>query len=49
MVGSQVALVSHASKILFRIILERIQVKTEKEIANEQEGGQEIKSRISEY
>jgi len=31
-----VALVSHASKILLRIILERIQVKTETEIADEQ-------------
>jgi len=49
-----IALVSHASKILLRIILERIRVKTETEIADEQagyrhEGGQEIKSRISEY
>jgi len=33
-----IALVSHASKILLRIILERIQVKTETEIADEQEG-----------
>jgi len=31
-----VALVSHASKILLRIILEKIQVKTETEIADEQ-------------
>jgi len=50
-----IALVSHASKILLRIILERIQVKTETEIADEQgrdsnkEGGQEIKPQISEY
>ena len=48
------ALVSHASKILLRITLERIRVKTETEIADEQaefrQGrGQEIKSRISEY
>ena len=32
------ALVSHASKILLRIILERIRVKTEREIADEQAG-----------
>ena len=32
------ALVSHASKILLRIILERIRVKTETEIADEQAG-----------
>ena len=49
-----IALVSHESKILLRIILERIRVKTETEIADEQAGfrqgrGQEIKSRISEY
>jgi len=51
-----IALVSYASKILLRIILERIRVKTETEIADEmnrqdsdKEGGQEIKSRISEY
>ena len=49
-----IALVSHASKILLRIILERIRVKTEMETADEQAGfrqgrGQEIKSRISEY
>jgi len=31
-----IALVSHASKILFRIILEMIRVKTETEIADEQ-------------
>jgi len=31
-----IALVSHASKILLRIILERIRVKTETEIADEQ-------------
>jgi len=34
----KIALVSHASKILFRIILERIRVKTETEIADEQAG-----------
>jgi len=33
-----IALVSHASKILLRIILERIRVKTETEIADEQVG-----------
>jgi len=33
-----IALVSHACKILLRIILERIQVKTETEIADEQVG-----------
>jgi len=50
-----IALVSHASKILLPIILERIRVKTETKIADEQAGdsdkagGQEIKSRISEY
>jgi len=33
-----IALVSHASKNLFRIILERIRVKTETEIADEQAG-----------
>jgi len=33
-----IALVSHASKILLRIILERIRVKTETEIAYEQAG-----------
>jgi len=33
-----VALVSHASKILLRIILERIRLKTETEIADEQTG-----------
>jgi len=33
-----VALVSHASKILLRVILERIGKKTETEIANEQAG-----------
>jgi len=33
-----IALVSNASKILLRIILERIQVKTETEIADEQAG-----------
>jgi len=44
------ALVSHASKIIFRIILERTPLKTETEIADEQVGfRQEIKSRISEY
>ena len=45
-----IAFVSHASKILLRIILERIRIKTETEIADEQAGfRQEIKSRISEY
>jgi len=52
-----IALVSHASKILLRIILERMRVKTETEIADEhikqagfrQKGGQETKSRIPEY
>jgi len=33
-----IALVSHASKILLRIILERTRVKTETEIADEQAG-----------
>jgi len=33
-----IALGSHASKILLRIILERIRVKTETEIADEQAG-----------
>ena len=33
-----IALVSHASKILLRIILERIGIKTETEIADEQAG-----------
>jgi len=33
-----IAFVSHASKILLRIILERIRVKTETEIADEQAG-----------
>ena len=33
-----IAVVSHASKILLRIILERIRVKTETEIADEQAG-----------
>ena len=33
-----IGLVSHASKILLRIILERIRVKTETEIADEQVG-----------
>jgi len=33
-----IALVSHASKILLRIILERVRVKTETEIADEQAG-----------
>jgi len=46
-----IALVSHASKILLRIILERIRVKTETEIVDEQEGfpqggGLETRSRI---
>ena len=44
----------HASKILLRIILERIQVKTETQIADEQAGfrqgrGARDQSRISEY
>ena len=34
----KIALVSHASKILLRIIQERIRVKTETEIADEQAG-----------
>ena len=33
-----IALVSHASKILLQIILERIRVKTETEIAEKQAG-----------
>jgi len=33
-----IALVSHASKILLRVILERIRLKTESEIADEQAG-----------
>jgi len=33
-----IALVSYASKILLRIILERVRVKTETEIADEQAG-----------
>jgi len=46
-----VALVSHASKILLRIILERIRVKTETEIADEHAGfrqgrGLDTRSRI---
>jgi len=44
-----IALVSHASKILLRIILESIRVKTETEIADEQAGqgrGQETRSQI---
>ena len=49
-----IALVSYVNKILLRIILERIRVKTKTETADEQAGfrqrrGQEIKSRISEY
>jgi len=49
-----IALVSYVNKILLRIILERIRVKTKMETADEQAGfrqrrGQEIKSRISEY
>ena len=47
-----IALVSHASKILLRIILERIRVKTKRKLQmyrrdSDKEGGQEIKSRIS--
>ena len=33
-----IALVSHASKVLLRIILERIRLKTETEIVDEQAG-----------
>jgi len=33
-----IALVSHASRVLLRIILERITAKTESEIADEQAG-----------
>jgi len=49
-----IALVSDASKILLRIILERIRVKTKTEIADiqaefRQLRGEEIKLRISEY
>jgi len=36
-----IALVSHASKILLRITLERIRIKTETEIADEQAGFQQ--------
>jgi len=47
----KIALVSHANKILLPIILERIRVKTETEIADEQAGfrqgrGLESRSRI---
>jgi len=45
-----VALVSHASNILLRIILERIRVKTEREIADEQAGfrqGRETRDQIT--
>ena len=49
-----IALLSHASKILFRIILERIRVKPKRKLQtnrqdSDKEGRQEIKSRISEY
>ena len=50
-----IALVSHASKILLQIILARIRVKTEREIADKQAGFRqgtetiETRSRISEY
>jgi len=49
-----IALVSYASKIILRIILDRIRVKTLTDIADEQGGfrqgrGQETKSQISEY
>ena len=45
-----IAFVFHASETLLRIILKKIRVKTETEIADEQVGfRQEIKSRISEY
>ena len=37
-----IALVSHASKILLSIILERIRVKTETEIADEQAGFRKV-------
>ena len=37
-----IALVSHASKILLRVILERIRVKTETEIADEQAGSDKV-------
>jgi len=33
-----IVLISHASKILLRIVLERIRVKTETELADEQVG-----------
>ena len=45
-----IALVSHASKIFLRIILERIRVKTETEIADEQAGfrqGRETRDQIT--
>ena len=45
-----IALVSQASKILLRIILERIRVKTETETADEQAGfrqGRETKDQIT--
>jgi len=45
-----IALVNHASKILLRIILERIRVKTEMEIADEQAGfqqGRETRDQIT--
>jgi len=44
-----IALVSHASKVLLRIILERVRVKTETEIADEQAGfrqGRRLEIRI---
>jgi len=46
-----ISLVSRANKILLRIVLERMRVKTETEIADEHAGfrqgrGQETKSRI---
>jgi len=46
------AVVSHASKILLRIILERIRVKTETEIADEQVGfrqGRGTKDQITNF
>jgi len=42
-----IALVSHASKILLRIILERIRVKTETEIADEQAGFRQGRGQVT--
>ena len=49
-----IALLSHASKTLLRIILERIRIKPKQKLQtnwrdSDKEGGQEIKSRMSEY